>query len=293
VLLLLLLLLLLPGKRGARITVTRQDDDTKCDHCISLASAAFPDLLGSTYTLSFDMRSSRPDSPVHVNFHMEKPEGEPITEMDHERFNVSTTFRRYSTDFTAVKRAKVMTEFNFGLAAPGTVFDVDNIAITIDGGINVPIAAASTGFEVGTEQPYLGQVLVQGAGTFDFASTVSPFKGNRSAAVTISKTTADQPWAVQMRSNPVSLVAGLTYVVTARMRATKPSVVDFSWTSGAPDYSTIDETAASVEVGSVWDLYTFMSTVSETGMYDVHFDFGKAPEGAIVYVDDIIATLDW
>jgi hypothetical protein len=289
-----LLLLLLPaGARGARITVTSQASDPSCDHCISLASSSFPDLVGTTYTLSFDMRSSLPDAPVVVNFHMEKPEGEPPTELDSKRFAASSNLRRYSTEFTSVKRNKVIAEFNFGLAAPGTVFDIYDIVITTDGGINAPIAAASTGFEAGSEQPFVGLVLVPGAGRFNFASLVSLYKGYRTAEVTVLKSTPQQAWALQMHSNPVSLVAGLTYTVTARMRATKPSMVDFSWTSGAPDYHTIPSTAATAEVGSVWDLYAFSSTVNETGMYDVHFDFGKAPTGAVVYVDDIIATCDW
>lgn len=289
----LLPLLLLPGKRGARVTVIKQPDDKGCDHCISLASFSFPDMVGTTYTLTFDLRSSQSEAPFHVNFHMQNESGEPLTDLEIKKFKASTSFRRYSTSFTSVKRNKVVTELNFGLAAQGVIFDVDNIVMTTDGGVNVPIAAASTGFEAGKEQPYVGLVNVQGVGRFDFASTANPYNGNRSAAVNVLQSIPQQPWALQMRSNPVSLVAGLTYTVTARMRSTQPSKVDFSWTSGAPDYLTISSTAESVEVGSVWDLYAFTSTVHVTGMYDVHFDFGKAPASAIVFVDDIIATCDW
>ncbi|WIA41000.1 hypothetical protein OEZ86_004642 [Tetradesmus obliquus] len=281
------------GKRGARVTVIKQPDDKGCDHCISLASSSFPDMVGTTYTLTFDLRSSQSEAPFHVNFHMQNESGEPLTDLEIKKFKASTSFRRYSTSFTSVKRNKVVTELNFGLAAQGVIFDVDNIVMTTDGGVNVPIAAASTGFEAGKEQPYVGLVNVQGVGRFDFASTANPYNGNRAAAFNVLQSIPQQPWALQMRSNPVSLVAGLTYTVTARMRSTQPSKVDFSWTSGAPDYLTISSTAESVEVGSVWDLYAFTSTVNVTGMYDVHFDFGKAPASAVVFVDDIIATCDW
>ncbi|WIA20679.1 hypothetical protein OEZ85_005053 [Tetradesmus obliquus] len=281
------------GKRGARVTVIKQPDDKGCDHCISLASSSFPDMVGTTYTLTFDLRSSQSEAPFHVNFHMQNESGAPLTDLEIKKFKASTSFRRYTTSFTSVKRNQVVTELNFGLAAPGVIFDVDNIVMTTDGGVNVPIAAASTGFEAGKEQPYVGLVNVQGVGRFDFASTANPYNGNRSAAVNVLQSIPQQPWALQMRSNPVSLVAGLTYTVTARMRSTQPSKVDFSWTSGAPEYLTISSTAESVEVGSVWDLYAFTSTVNVTGMYGVHFDFGKAPASAIVFVDDIIATCDW
>lgn len=308
------------GEYWARVTVMKP---TATDWHIQLKNPRYVLEPGKTYRVSAKVRASINKAPFVMDFLTDK--GYKVLKEDH--FVASMGWETFSLSYKATKHVKVFNTIDIGGVPAGTYWDVDDLVVTEvedkpaepsapmskyytddkirasadsfrtsvypeDTTASSTLSAASTGFEAGTPNPYAGQVLAPAIGSIAFGSTAAAYEGSYCAAVTVSTPSQNEPWRIQMQSSMLDVTQGVRYVITARMRASAASVpVDFSLNSGSHGFATLEGSPKTVELGTEYALYDFGFTAGSSGAFRVHFDFGKAPAGTVVYLDNIQATV--